>query len=145
MFSWIGNIFHTIETATMYALLGAVLGFGCAIVARVASGFSGYLIAAAAGAVMLVGANWSGALSQMRSDADKQAIADLEAKNAKLDHDMAALQAVRDFEQKQAADDAKKAKEVEKAYNDVLAAIAKHADDKSCLSDEELDAIKKLQ
>jgi ABC-type multidrug transport system fused ATPase/permease subunit len=140
MFSAITSFFNMIGVIATFALLGALFGFGCAVIGRM-----NYFAAAIAGAVLMVFANLSGVLSQSASDAAKQRIADLEAQNAKVTHDLNALKSVRDFEQKQAEEDATAAAILEAKYADILKLIEKHKDDASCLSPEELNAIGKLK
>jgi hypothetical protein len=117
--------------------LGASLGVACGLVTRIVGGLSGYGIAAAAGAVMLVGAHWGGVLDQNA----KQKIADLEAANEQLEATLKREREVHAFEQKQAAEEAQRAIELEEQYRAVLALIDKHKNDSDCISAEELKAI----
>lgn len=145
MLSFFINLWSTLWTTLTLAAVGALIGGLAYGAGRFFGVLSGLLISAAVGAVLVVGAYGSGALSQLSSDNAKQQIADLQAQNEKLNHDLAALQEIRDFESKQADEQAKKTEAIEKQYQSVLSLIEQHKDDASCISPEELEAIGKIQ
>jgi len=141
IFAPVVSFFHALNTLVVLAFLGAALGLGCALVGRL-----NYIAAAAAGAVMLIGAHFSGVLGTLASENAKQQIADLQVKNDKLQFDLTALNKVRVFETKQAAEMTEKTKMLEKGFQAALSVIDKHMNDKECgISTEELDAIRKIK
>jgi outer membrane murein-binding lipoprotein Lpp len=141
MFSIFTTLWSSLWTTIALAGVGAVTG----LLAYWAGRLTTWWIPAIVGAVLVVGAYGSGSMSRLISDNAKAQISQLEAEKAKLQHDYDALAAVHEFEQEQAAEEAEKAKETEKKYQEVLAIIAKHKDDDSCLSAEELKAIGEMK
>ena len=149
MIAMFQNFLHGLSALVMLAGLGGLVGFGCAIVTRLVTGLQGYFIAAAAGAVMMVGANLGGVFSQMHSDADAQKIADLQAEKAKMEHDAQALADIRAEEDKLLAEQTARAADTQAQMDKIAAVIEKHkADNDKCAVGafaDELDAIRGLK
>jgi hypothetical protein len=148
IFDFFTNLIQILYAILALAATGALVGFGCALVSRLVTGISGYAIAAAAGALMMVGAHYGGVLDQFASSSAKQKIADLRAEKAKLAFELEAARKVRKFEQDQSADAVAYAEEVELRMAVILAAIAKHDEDENCDTaafEDELDAIRNLR
>lgn len=142
MFSFFTNFLHGLNTMLMLAILGASVGVGCSLVSRIWGGLTGLGISAVVGAVMMLGAHWSGVVGQMASDSAKAEIAQLEADKAKLAHDLAALQEVRDFEFQQAEEQTRALEEEKEKLAKIEELIASHAGDNSqCVFQDELDEI----
>lgn len=147
MFSWFTNFIHGVSVVIMLGVLGALVGFGCSIINRIVGGVSGYLMAAGAGAVMMVGAHFGGVLSQMSSDATKAKIEALESANAKLEFELRAAKDIADFAANQAKNQAAHAAEAERQLEAINAVIAKHGQSDCPVGafKDELDAIRKLK
>lgn len=144
--NFFASLFGTLATTLMLAGLGATTGVASAIVGRLFRGVYAYGIAAAIGAVLLVGTygtGWLGAKIDAKAQAE---IAQLKAEKDKLAHDLSALEDVRDYEQQQAQHLQDQLAESEALYAKVIAAIDKHKDDPGCSVDEEImQAIGEMQ
>ena len=132
------HLFGTLATTLMLAALGGGTGVASAMVGRLFRGAYAYAIAAAVGAVLLVGTygtGWLGAKMDAKAQAE---IALLKAENEKLAADLSALHDVRDYEQQQAQHQAQQLAQSEALYSKVVASIEKHKDDPGCTVDEEI-------
>jgi hypothetical protein len=149
MFGFVTTFFHGVSTVLMLAMVGAFVGLGCAVVTRVVNGVTAFGVAAAAGALMMIGANYAGVLSQLSSDESKAQIAQLQADKEKLEHDAAAMSEVRDAENVLAEEQSKRLEDAEAQLTKINEVIDSHkADNDNCAVGafgDELDAIRGLK
>lgn len=130
--SWFTGLLAAINLIVWLLLIGAALGAACALIGKFIKGLTGVGIAAAAGAVIVLGLHWTGAIDRLVAGKAQAEIALLEAEKAKAEHDLAALQDVRDYEQQQSQHQAEQLAESQALYAKVVEAIEKHKDDGSC-------------
>ena len=136
--SFFVTLFGTLATTLMLAALGGATGVASAMVGRLFRGVYAYAIAAAVGAVLLVGTYGTGWLGAKMDAKAQSEIALLKAEKEKLEADLSALQDVRDYEQQQAQHQADQLAQSQALYDKVVAAIDKHKDDEGCTVDEEI-------
>ncbi|ODA67692.1 hypothetical protein A7A08_01727 [Methyloligella halotolerans] len=150
----IGNLFASlfsgIWTLLMLALIGGFAGGVIYFAGRLAGGIKGAAVGACVGTVLTVGVYYSGVVDQFSSARDKAEIARLEAANRKLTHDLAALNDVRDFEQRQAAKREAQLEEAKESAAHLQEVIDRHEgrDEEACpiaVFEDELEAIRNLK
>lgn len=146
----LASLFSGVWTLLMLALIGGFAGGVIYLAGRLAGGLKGAAVAACVGTVLTVGVYYSGVIDQFSSARDKAEIARLEAANKKLAHDLAAVNEVRAFEQRQIAKREAQLEAAKDSARKLEEAIARHegADDDSCpiaVFEDELEAIQNLK
>jgi len=143
------GLWAAIKATIIAGAVGGAIGGGAAFLGRIFPGITTILVAAALGAVVMVGAFQGGYTRAHLSASAAADVARLEAEKAKIEHDLAALNEVRTFEQARAAEWQVRLDEQQAALDQVTAVIEKHQADKDACATgafgDELDAIRKLQ
>ena len=138
------HLVDTVWTTLTLAAVGAGVGVGSLVAGRLVGGLQGYLIAAAVGAVLMVGTYGTGYMNSR--DASR-----LQAEKAALQHELNALGEIRLHEQVQQAERERLDAVANERLDDALKVIESHekkGDSKDCPIAgfrDELDAIRRLQ
>jgi len=143
IFGAITGFFAFIKSVAVTGMVGAAIGAASALLGRLFPGIGSLFVAAALGAIVMVGAFNSGYVHNSQADR----IAQLEAEKAKLEHDMKATEEVYAKEQELSAAREQQIDDQQKVLDEVEKTIQAHADDKDCpgVFSDELDAIRKLK
>ena len=140
--SFFGLIFGTIWTTLKLAAVGGVIGAASLAGGRLVGGLQGFIVAAALGAMLVVGVYGSGYLGAASDARNAAEIAQLKIEKAKLQKDFDVQVAANAKQDEITANQAKQL-EADKASMDKIQALIKshEGDASACVFPDELDAI----